>query len=301
VTIFGESAGSFDVCLHVASPLSRGLFHRAISESGGCTSRQTTLEEAQQRTESLIESVGCDAAADSLACLRALPVSTLLENSGGFGPVVDGGFIPDQPRTLFDNRDFARVPYILGSNSDEGTLFFLTTPPVETEEEYLDALEARYGDRADEVAALYPADEFDTPNDALIRAFGDSFLVCGTYDTARRAAAGGADVYLYNFDWPVLVDILPQLGATHGAEIAFVFGSASAPTPQDAAVGMSMQGYWSRFARAGDPNGDDALEWPRYDDATDQRINFAAENSILTSFRREECELWWEIMADEFE
>jgi para-nitrobenzyl esterase len=300
VTIFGESAGSFDVCFHVTSPPSRGLFHRAISESGGCTSRVTTLDEAQQRTESLIDNVGCGDAPDSLACLRDLPVSTLLESAGGFGPIVDGGFIPDQPRTLFDNGDFAKVPYILGSNSDEGTLFFLGTPPVETEEEYLAALDMRYGDRADEVAALYPPDEFDSPNDALIRAFGDSFLVCGTYDTARRAAAGGADVYMYNFDWPVLVDVLPQLGATHGAEIAFVFGSADAPTPDDEAVGMSMQGYWTRFARTGDPNGEDALQWPRYDDATDQRINFAPQNSILSGFRREQCELWWDIMDEQF-
>lgn len=301
VTIFGESAGAFDVCFHVASPLSRGLFHRAISESGGCTGRQTTLEEAQQRTAALIEKVGCGGAADSLACLREVPVATLLENSGGFGPIVDGGFLPEQPRTLYDNGDFARVPYILGSNSDEGTLFFLGVPPIETEEEYLNALEMSYGDRADEVAALYPVDEFDTPNDAFIRAFGDRLLVCSTYDSARRAAAGGADVYLYNFDWPVLADVLPQLGATHGAEIAFVFGSAEAATPQDAAIGMSMQGYWTRFARTGDPNGDDALQWPLYDDATDLRINFAAENSILSGFRREQCELWWDIMADEFE
>jgi para-nitrobenzyl esterase len=91
------------------------------------------------------------------------------------------------------------------------------------------------------------------------------------------------------------------LGATHGAEIAFVFGSSEAPTPDDEAVGMSMQGYWTRFARTGDPNGEGALEWPRYDDATDQRINFAPESSILSSFRREQCELWWDIMEEQFQ
>src|SRR5262249_61712208 len=129
------------------------------------------------------------------SCLRQVPVGTLLANTGALGPVVDGGFLPDQPRTLFDTGHYARVPSRLGSNSDEGTLFFLGVPPVTTEAEYLAALQARYGALADQVAAVYPASAFATPQDALERAFGDSILVCSTYDTARRAAGGGADTH----------------------------------------------------------------------------------------------------------
>ncbi len=304
VTIFGESAGAFDVCYQVVSPPADGLFHRAISESGGCSYRTTTASEARIRTESLISAVGCAAATgtDTLVCLRKVPVDEILANSGGFGPIVDGAVIPDQPRALFNSGAYAKVPYLLGSNSDEGTLFAIGVPPVESEAEYLNALAERYGDRAADIAALYPVSDFDSPNDALIRANGDSFLVCGTYDTARRARAGGSDVYLYNFSRPVLEDILPDLQATHGAEIAFVFGSATEiASPEDIGLALSIEGYWSRFARNGDPNGEGALVWPAYEDASDQRINFDVENSVLSGFRRKRCELWWGIAGGAFE
>ena len=201
VTIFGESAGSEDVCFHVVSPGSHGLFRRGISESGGCTTRQPTAAEGAATAEAFAAAVGCGGAADELGCLRQLPASTLLAHqpADGLGPVVDGGFLPDQPRTFFDTGHYARVPYLLGSNTDEGTLFFLGVPPVTTEAEYQAALQAQYGPLADQVAAVYPAADFATPQDALVRAFGDSILVCSTYDTARRAAAGGARTYLYNF------------------------------------------------------------------------------------------------------
>ena len=308
VTLFGESAGSQDTCLQVASPGSRGLFHRAISESGGCTTRHPTAAEAAARAEALAAAVGCSGAG-SLGCLRQVPAAALLAQVASSGedlnidPVVDGGFLPDQPRALFDAGDYAKVPYILGSNADEGTLFLLGTPPVTTEAEYLAALQSRFGDLAEEIAAVYPAADFSSPQAALARVVGDSGLVCGTYDSARRAAAGGAPVYLYNFARPIPLDILAplMLGATHGAEIAYVFGSVVPTEEVDRMLGLAMQGYWTRFARTGDPNGDAALAWPNYDDANDQRINFDSEISVVSDFRRAQCEFWWGVYDAQFE
>ena len=297
VTIFGESAGSEDVCLHVVSPLDHGLFQRAISESGGCTTHLTSAAKGAVLAEALSTAVGCAGSADELACLRAVSVDTLLANlpSNDFGPVVDGGFLPDQPRTLYDSRRFARVPYILGTNSDEGTLFFLGIPPVTTDAEYTAALQARYGALASQVAAHYPSASFTSPQAALVRAFGDEILVCPTYDTARRAAAGGAKTYLYNFSRVFPNATLQALGfgAFHGSEIVYVFGSIPPPTPDDGPLGAMIRGYWSRLATGGSPNGRGALRWPRYRDKSDLRLDLDVQPSVVAGFRRPECEFWW--------
>jgi para-nitrobenzyl esterase len=283
------------------SPGSRGLFQRAIGESAGYTTRHKEASEVEANAARLITAVGCDSGDDALRCLRQTPVLDVLRSAGTeFGPSIDGSVPPEQPRVLFDSGEFAEVPYVVGSNSDEGTYFVAR---VATEEEYLAELRELFGDLADEVAAVYPAAVFASPYDALARAFGDFYLVCPTYDSARRAAAGGASVYLYNFARvppTPLVEAL-KLGATHTAEISYVFGSVEPPTATDEMISRAMQGYWTRFARTGDPNGEGVLLWPFYDEASDQRLNFDAELSVVSGFRRPECEFWWEVYDRELE
>ncbi len=318
VTIFGESAGSLDVCLHVAAPSSRGLFHRAISQSGGCTTIMPTRSDAENQSLAFAEAAGCAGVDGQLECLGGKSASDLLipapsdgateDLPGGsvyaggtprwrFAPTVDGSFLVEQPRASFDSGDIAEVPYILGSNSDEGTLFHISAPPVETEQEYLDALDRRFGANAGAIAAVYPADQYPTPNDALVRVTGDAFLVCGTLDSAKRAAAAGSPVYMYNFAREVPI---PGLGATHGGEIAYVFDSAADPPADDQTVSGHMRGYWSRFAATGDPNGGGAATWPSFETRTDRRINIDVEVSPLENFRQAECELWTSLHDAEF-
>jgi para-nitrobenzyl esterase len=313
VTIFGESAGSQDVCLQMVAPGSAGLFHRAISESGGCTTRVSTTADAEAGAAAFAEAMGCAGADDPLACLREVPPGQLLMPApidgapadplpggagyqGGtprwsFGPLVDGEVIPDQPRALFDQAMVADVPYILGSNTDEGTLFHIGATPVASAEELLAALERRFGGAAAAtIAAAYPVASFDSPDAALQRITGDAGLVCTTHDTARRAAAAGLDVWMYNFDYPLPIPGLEFLGATHGAEIAFVFDSVA--DEEADVVGEPMRGYWSRLAGAGDPNGSGALAWPPFAPEADARINFATELSVVPDFRADECAMW---------
>jgi para-nitrobenzyl esterase len=316
VTIFGESAGSADVCYHVASPGSRGLFHRAISQSGGCTIRVTgpdpTADTAETQVQKFADAVGCSETADQLACLRELPVAGILANamqpnpeSGmvaaqwRFGVVIDGegGVLPIDPIEAFDMGDVADVPYILGSNTDEGTLFvLLSDSPPSTQEEYDAALEARFGERAADVGAMYPAEDFDGDfAQALARAFGDSGLVCGTHDTARRAAAAGLSVRMYNFNFPWTVSA-GFLGVAHAAEISHVFGSPYMADATSEMIGEEMNAYWARFATSGDPNGAGApAEWPAFSADEDLRLQLDADWGVLEDFRAEECAFWREV------
>jgi para-nitrobenzyl esterase len=321
VTIFGESAGSADVCYHVVSPGSRGLFARAISESGGCTvsptgSRDTTLADSAPQMEAFAAAAGCDGA-DVLGCLRAKDASQLLAHamqpdpSGNFfaraawrfEAVVDGegGFLPAPARTQFERGDVAHVPYLLGSNMDEGTLFTLTTT-VPDEAAYLRILTEGYGALAPRIAEHYPATAFGGDyRAALARVVGDAGLGCGTHDTARRARAAGLPVFMYTFNvpWKVSFGIL---GAAHGSEIGHVFGSPYQPDATDLRVSAEMNAYWASFARSGDPNHlGAAAEWPAFDptpEGHDRRLELDARFGVLDDFRKDECAFWRTIYAD---
>jgi para-nitrobenzyl esterase len=302
VTVFGQSAGATDVCFHVASPTSRPFFRAAIGQSGGCTLRTTTALEGAAVARRFARALGCG----DIACLRAKPVSALLATpSDGaaapvFGPIVDGVFLPDQPRTLYDRGEIAKVPYLLGSNTDEGTMFF--TRPITDSREYTAALvEAfpRAGEtptdaakRVQPIEEMYPLRAF--PNGqptsttaAVARVIGDARLVCPTYDTAVRAAAAGSPVWMYNFSIP---SPRGDFGASHNSELPFVFGTAPSFDPLMEAVAERMQRYWINMARTGNP--DRPGHWPAFSGAAPVRLNLDVKDSTVPDFRVKECEFW---------
>jgi para-nitrobenzyl esterase len=317
VTIFGESAGSIDVCYHLASPGDKGLFGKAISESTGCTSttvggvKVPTATDVAADLGAFAKALGCDTAADPLACLRSQSVSSLLaaspqlsEGSSSlapsftFGVVVDGpgGFLPDQPRTLYDNGQIAHVPYLLGSNNDEGMLFILTANIPTSDSSYATEVQNRFGSFAPQVLAEYPVSKFNGDYRlALGRIVGDSALVCGTLDTARRAANAGLPVFMYNFNMPWQIDPTLLL-ASHASEISHVFGDPVHPTSGDTTVSDAMIAFWAHFAQTGDPNFSGApATWPSFGpdpNGNDQRLQLDTGFEDLTDFRKEECAVW---------
>ena len=298
VTIFGESAGATDVCLHLAAPGSRGLFARAISESGGCTTRRVTLAEAEQNALELATRVGCTTA-PALDCLRAKPVSELFAAATAlgtaFGPIVDGRFMPEQPRALYDRAAIAQVPFLLGSNTDEGTGFTINDTNITSDAQYLEVLGQRLTADPAQVAALYPVSDYAGAKNpyqaALARAWGDGRLVCSTLDVAVRSAQAGLPVFMYNFDMPLDGDE-GIWGAAHAVEIAYVFGTAPAFTPEQRAVSDRMMRHWTQFAQSGDPNAPELTAWPRFDALHDVRVNFGVTTTVLEGFRAEECAFW---------
>lgn len=319
VTIFGESAGARNVCYQLVSPESRGLFHRAISESGDCTGRIATQAEAEAQGGAYVQAMGCGSSDDVLSCLRSLSAEELIidvavedappeELPGGrgyqgstplwdFGPTVDGAVVPMMPRESFAASEVADVPYIVGTNTEEGALRHLLAIPVQTEQEFREALERAFGaDDAAELAALYPTSEFPTPNDALIRVTTDWRYACAVQDFAERIAGAGLSVYAYNFDYPWAAPALRDLlGKSHGAELNYVFGSfiEGMVDAESRALSELVQRYWTRFANSGDPNGDTDPSWPVFDPTLGNRLNLNAEPSVVEGFRQERCD-WWQ-------
>ena len=312
VTIFGESAGSSDVCYHVASPQSRGLFQRAISESGGCAASprgtpDSTLAATAEPMQAFAKAMGCDDDT-ALACLRGKSVDEIMgqamqpdpssgffdEASWSFSVVIDGpdGFVPEPAGVLFDRGDIAHVPYLLGSNNDEGAIFTLTTS-VPTDAAYRDLLERAFGDQADAVYAVYPPSQYNGDfKAAYSRVLGDSGLVCGTRDVGQRASRAGLPVYMYNFNVPWTVGF-GALGAAHASEIGHVFGSPYMPDADSQKVSDAMNAYWAQFARTGDPNFMGApAAWPRVEPGTDVRLQLDSGFEVLSDFRKPECEFW---------
>jgi para-nitrobenzyl esterase len=210
--------------------------------------------------------------------------------------VVDGEVIPTMPRDLFADGAIAQVPYLMGTNTEEGALSHFTSPPATSEADYLLALERRFGEFSSRVAAAYPVSDFASPNAALVRVSTDSRYACAVQDFAQRAAATNLDVYAYNFDLAYAIPGLETLGPAHGAELTFVFSSLA---PEQWPIGAQaisdlMQGYWSRFARSGDPNGDAAPEWPMFNTDLGNRLNLDMDPNVVDNFRSEYCALWLE-------
>ncbi|MDX2089805.1 MAG: carboxylesterase family protein [Kofleriaceae bacterium] len=307
VMIFGESAGGVDVCMLLASPMAAGLFSRAAIQSGGCPS--TSLAVGEARGAEYVASMGCGAAADPIACLRAIAPLDLVKDlpplfsngrfAGAFGPIVDGTVIPRAPIEAFAAGDFNQVPLILGSNTDEASLIIpqVGTTPATWAAQLDTAFDEPLLSRA---LALYPPGTTAAQARASRVAFtGDAQFICPARVIARTIAdAATTPVWRYEFRHAVNAS-----GAFHGIEIFFLFNtleqSDAGPfmTDADRAVSATTLDYWTRMAKAGDPNDPSAVAWPRYDASVEPYLGIAAPPVNDTRLRDAACDFWDVIYA----
>ncbi|MFE0583044.1 carboxylesterase/lipase family protein [Streptomyces sp. NPDC058874] len=289
VTVFGESAGALSVCAHLASPASAGLFHRAIVQSGSCSTaappsalladagtyepfvpaRRTTEEGARAAAR-----LGCDRPSGVLDCLRALDAGTLatadLMQRFSLVPYGDGT-LPTEPRRALEAGRFHRVPVALGTTRDEMRLFLaqtLAAYSIGDENAYRARTERSFGaETARAVEAAYPVSAYPTPAIAWATVLTDASFIC---PTLRDGAALGRHVPTYGYrfddrDAPDFTGLPPvpglPLGAAHGFELPYLFTLTPLARPQQR-LADRMAGYWTAFARTGVPTAPGAPGWP---------------------------------------
>jgi para-nitrobenzyl esterase len=286
VTIFGESAGGIAVSMLGASPHAKGLFAKAISESGGsfAPSRRgseggmnvPTLATAEAAGKAFFAKLG----AANLAAARAVRADKIVEAQGaglgtGFWPTDDGDVLPGDQYVLYSRGKFNDTPVLIGTNSDEGALFVRGDV---TSAGFEQSIRDGYGEHAD---AILKANPHATDAEALQASrniFRDSAFAWPTWVWAKLETTKGKNpAYVYYFDHRT-----PQSpnGASHADELGYVFRTLP-PTarPEDTAMSELVSSYWTNFAKTGNPNGAGLPNWPAFSVAKQETMFLDAQPS----------------------
>jgi para-nitrobenzyl esterase len=285
VTIFGESAGGLSTLSQVASPQASGLFERAIVESGSYNLIQASLSTAETAGQAFAAKAGC--ASQTEACLRSLPVSTILanQNAAGYTPNINTEVLPQTLGAAFATGNFNRVPIINGTNRDEWRLFValseLEGNPV-TASNYQSMISSTLGVPAVVaaiIAAKYPLSAFPSPSVALGAVGTDAIFACPAL-TIDRFVSRFVPTFGYEFnDENAPENFLPPVsfpyGAAHASEIQYLMGLPTAAFPgtlsaQQQQLATTMKAYWTNFAERGSPSSSDTPFWPLFNTLTQQ-------------------------------
>jgi para-nitrobenzyl esterase len=280
VTIFGQSAGSGSVLALMASPLTKGLFQRAIGESGGPPmGHNRTRKDAEESGAKL----------GTLAELRSKPAAALLAN-GGNGPIADGWFLPEDESAIFRQGKQNDVALMVGSNAEEANVLGRPVPAAQ----YVEQTKQRYGSIADAYLKFYPAGSEEQAKASQMTILNDSMAWQMRTWAKWQIHTGKAKAYLYYFTRQPPPDA-PIKGAAHDAELYYVFHNLNLYPQQwaewDRRLEEIISSYWVNFATRGDPNGSGVPRWAAYSESQGDRVMVLGDKVEAGSSRLEKTKL----------
>jgi para-nitrobenzyl esterase len=293
VTLMGESAGAMNALAVLASPLSKGLFHKLILESTFIP--DIDLKTAETQGLQISKQIGCD----NLACLKAKSsaeiISKTLPTAGQlsyYRAVVDHNVL-EKPvfRSLAEQH--SNIPVIIGTNRDEmRTLADKLIATVSNEKEYQQALNGIFGSElAQKISTRFPLPYWGLPQIHLERLLADAFLHCPTRKLAKTMAQSGHEVYRYVFTHRFDHPRYWQFGAGHGLELPYVFHNfLRKMTSREKILSEKMIRYWGNFVHNGSPNDQSQTEWTRF--SNDEYLDLSLKPTSRSEFRKQECEFW---------
>jgi len=273
VTIFGESAGAAMAAGLVGSPLTAGLFRRAISESGGWMGLVIAAMRTRHQAEQPTGRGGAAAVTAPLSELRAKSAEEISRTIFGAGMIVDGWIVPEDESLTFAHGTQQPVDVLVGSNKDEGSFAGNVTPTAWTSR-----VRQRWGDLADDYLKLYPGASDEEATRSSQTAFRDELAWQMRFYASLQAKRGNRAYWYFFTHEPPYASDARNLKATHAAEIPYVFNNlrpprvfpdASSPelasaSASERALGERVSSYWVNFARSGDPNGKELPRWAAF-------------------------------------
>ena len=320
VTLFGQSAGSSSVCALMASPLASGLFDKAIGQSAACLVKEKRDANGQQRGARLaqlaLSELGAQDSESQVTAkqLRSIDNQSLLsamENSSwseGSRIVVDGWVLPEAPVDVFNANQQAKVPLLVGSLANEGHELLPLNNAL-TEAELDQYLSKTFVDSAPKLKALYAEDLAISPGMALREILTDAFMAMSMRSWAQYNHNADQPTYLYYMDYvPPAYQIYlfddPNLnlpggprstGAYHSGDLAYVFNNVGKTgdfwLEEDFAMARAMSGYWTNFAKTGNPNGANMPNWARYEPQNHNTQLLSNPIKTIAGAKREKLDL----------